>query len=388
MHKIKYNKKDGFYHIQELEKKYPDAQYYMVFGEKSNGKTYTILQKILYNYVNTGKQGAVLRRWDTDFRGQTGKSMFASFAKDGIISDLTDGQFDDVIYYGNAWTLCTHDEKGKAIKDSKPFCFAFALNTVDHMNGVSFPDVTTVLFDEFMSRHGYLTDEFVSFEIAISNIVRQRTDVKIYMMGNSVNKECIYFREMGLNHIFDKNMKMNMKQGDSAVYQYGDSKLQVAVEYAKTGIARGGKPSDVYFAFDNPALNMITEGGWMMSSYPHKPCRFNDYDIKFIFFIQFHETLLQCEVVRKREGKKKYDFIFVHPKTTELQSPDTELIFDTQSSGLWNYSRKINQARHKSKVVNQILSYFNNEKVFVSDNSTGEVLRNYLIWCNRENIFK
>ena len=32
-------KSDGHYHISELEKRYPDALYYMVYGEKSNGKT-------------------------------------------------------------------------------------------------------------------------------------------------------------------------------------------------------------------------------------------------------------------------------------------------------------------------------------------------------------
>ena len=34
------------------------AYYRMVFGERSNGKTYGALMKVLTNYVDNGKQGA------------------------------------------------------------------------------------------------------------------------------------------------------------------------------------------------------------------------------------------------------------------------------------------------------------------------------------------
>lgn len=382
-------KKDPYYHIEELEKKYPDCQYYMVLGEKSNGKTYSILNKILETYGKTGKQGCVIRRWDTDFKGQTGRSMFNSFVENNKVREYTNDRFDSVIYYAGAWTLTRHEEDGSVTKDDQPFCYGFSLNTVEHMNGSSYPNITTILFDEFMSRRGYLPDEFVLFQVALSNIIRRRTDVKIYMMGNTVNKSCPYFREMGLNHID------SMKQGDTALYTYGASKLQVAVEYAGTAIKKGAKPSDVYFAFDNPALNMITQGAWEMKVYPHRPIEFDQSDIKFTYFIVFEGQVLQCEIVMKDH----YNFTYVHPKTsrysyddkkTQLEQifrkPEKELIFTQEANPLFNVSRKINQGMNKRKIVGKILDYYNNEKIFYSDNSTGEIMRNYIMWCKRADI--
>lgn len=381
---FKRKKSDGHYHISELEKRYPDALYYMVYGEKSNGKTYTILEKILNNYVKTGEQGAVIRRWDTDFKGQTAKTMYNSFVDDGkgrnIVKELTDGRFDDIRYYNGTWTLIKHDyddEPGQIFKDQEPFCYAFSLNGVEHMNGSSYLGITTVLFDEFMSRRGYLPDEFVLFETALSNIIRDRDNVKIYMMGNSVNKSCPYFREMGLNHITE------MKQGDTALYTYGeDGKTTVAVEHAGTAIKNGGKKSDKYFAFDNPALDMITQGDWQIKVYPHKPIPFDREDIKFTYFIQFEDQILQCEIIMKGH----YNFTFVHPKTTPLRHMEKDLIFSQEASPLFNFSRKINQGMNKQKLVGKILQYYNNEKIFYSDNSTGEIMRNYIMWCKRANV--
>lgn len=370
-----------FYSLAEIDKK--KCQYNLIIGERSNGKSYAAYEKILKSYCETGKQGAILRRWDTDLRGRRGNTVFTPHVANGLVSKYTDGEWEDVTYYAAAWYLSRRnpDNKNNVIRDARPFCYAFALNAVEHDKSTSYPDITTIVFDEFITRTGYLKDEFILFMNTISTIVRYRNDVKIYMLGNTVNKDCPYFHEMGLKHV------EQMDQGTIDVYNYGDSKLKVAVEYCGA-ISRRKKPSDIYFSFDNPSLQMITGGVWEISIYPHKPVNFTKWDIRFIYFIRYGSKLLQCEIVRKREGSKKYDFTFIHPKTTELQAPDKDLIFDTDAKGTYNYSRKINQGMHKNKIINKILEYYRNEKVFFSDNETGEIFRNYLQWMQRENIFK
>ena len=57
----------------------------------------------------------------------------------------------------------------------------------------------TILFDEFITKGMYLTDEFMAFMNTLSTIIRQRDNVKIFMCGNTVNKFNPYFEEMGLN---------------------------------------------------------------------------------------------------------------------------------------------------------------------------------------------
>lgn len=364
-----------FYSLKKILEK--DCQYNVIFGERSNGKSYAVLKYIVEQYCKNGGQGALIRRWHEDFKGKRGQSIFTPLVEHDEIYNLSNGFWTGVYYYAGMWYLCKRDPKNpeSIIKDEKPFCFGFAITDQEHDKSTSYPNVTTILFDEFISRTGYLNDEFVLFMNTLSTIIRYRNNVKIFMLGNTVNKYCPYFKEMGLNHI------EHMVQNTIDVYTYGDSKLKVAVEYCGS-VKRQKKPSDTYFAFDNAKLQMITGGAWEIGIYPHKPIDFLRKDIVFTFFIKFNENLLQCEVVMK----DKYNFMFIHPKTTKLQHPESDIIFDTETSPLYTRSRKINQGMNKSKVVTRILSYFNNDKVFYSDNETGEVVRNYLEWCKRATI--
>lgn len=355
------------------------AQYRIIIGQRSNGKGYQVLENMLKQYQRDGSSSVYLRRWGEDIKSTKARTIFEPLIKDGLISKYTDGIWDGVYYYSSAWYFCKADpdHDGKVIKSDKPFCYGLALNEMEHVKSASFPSVRLIFFDEFLTRFGYLIDEFVIFMNELSTIIRQRDNVIIYMVGNTVSKDCPYFKEMGLNRITD------MKPGDLQTYEYGESGLKVAVEFSDMPAKR--KPSDVYFAFNNPRLEMITGQGqvWELNLYPHKPVPFRDADIKFIYFIRYNDNLLQCEIVIKDH----YNFTFVHPKTTDLKDPEHDLIFDTEASPLYTRSRKINQGIGKSKIVSKIVSYYNNEKIFFSDNETGEIMRSYLQWCKRSNIF-
>lgn len=354
------------------------AQYRMIIGQRSNGKGYQVLEKIIETGAK-GYTGVYLRRWGEDIKSTKARTIFEPLIRDGLISKYTNGEWDGVYYYSSAWYFCRALEgnTNKIERADKPFCYGLSLNEMEHVKSASFPTVKIIFFDEFLTRFGYLPDEFVLFMNELSTVIRQRDDVIIYMVGNTVSKDCPYFHEMGLNKIQD------MKPGDLQVYEYGKSGLKVAVEFSDMPSKR--KPSDVYFAFNNPRLEMITGHGnvWEINIYPHKPIDFLPKDIKFVYFICYNDNILQCEIVMTG----KYNFTFVHPKTTELKYPDKDLIFDTEASPLYTRSRKINQGMGKSKLITKILSYYNNEKVFFADNETGELMRNYLQWCKRDNIF-
>lgn len=356
-----------FYRLNKILK--TNAHYNIIFGERSSGKTFAVLEHGIKNYVESGKQIAIVRRWNEDFIGKRGQQMFDGLVSAGVISDLTGGEWTGVYYFSSRWFLCRYDDSGNRITDERPFCYGFSITSMEHDKSTSYPDITTICFDEFLTRTVYLPDEFVLFCNVVSTIVRHRTDVKIFMLGNTVNKYCPYFAEMGLKHIKD------MKPGDIDIYKYGDNKLTVAVEY--TAPNKQGKQSDIYFAFDNPKLQMITSGAWEIDIYPHCPHKYKPKDILFTFFIQFDDQLLQCEIILVKTDL----FMFVHPKTTELKNPDRDYIFST------GYDPRPNWRRNVLKPANdtdrKISAIFKSEKLFYSDNETGEVMRNYLVWCKQ-----
>lgn len=348
-----------------------DSIYHLIIGERSNGKTYASLAYGLTNYVKYGKQFALVRRYQDDFVGKRGQVMFDGHVSNGFVSKLTNGQYNSIYYYASKWYLSYYDEATNDRKnDNTPFAYAFSISGMEHDKSTSYPNITTIIFDEFITRTSYLTDEFVLFMNVCSTIIRNRTDVKIFMLGNTVNKYCPYFAEMGLKHVREQN------KGTIDIYTYGDnSKLKVAVEYCLPN--KKGKPSDDYFAFDNPKLSMITGGEWEIDIYPHCPIKYNPKDILFLFFIIFDDTILQCEVV----SIDSHNFIFIHEKTTDIKNTDTDLIITPTWSSKPNYVR--NMYKSNLRVVHNIVNYFKTDKVFYSTNTVGEVVRNYIQWCGK-----
>ena len=352
------------------------AHYNIIIGERSNGKTYSVLQKIVNDYAKEGKQAALLRRMQEDFIGKRGAGLFEPLIDNGEIEKATNGAWTSVYYYASRWFLCRYEEDKKGnterITDNQPFMYGFALSQMEHEKGTGYPNVKTIVFDEFITRMAYLRDEFVPFMNTLSTIIRSRDDVTIFMLGNTVNKYCPYFDEMGLRHIKD------MKQGEIDVYQLKHTSgkiLKVAVEYCKP--FEKGKKSDFYFAFDNQKLEMITTGVWEIDIYPHCPYHYKPKHILFTYFIEFDRELLQCEIVQV-DG---VCFTFIHRKTTPLKHPDTDLVFTTRYDARPNYRRKLTKPR--LDIERKIAEFYATDKIFYQDNEVGEIVRNYLLWCSK-----
>lgn len=362
MAKIKY------YNLQKILSK--NCVYNVIFGERSNGKTYSVLKYALEQFVNTGGQLAIVRRWKEDIVGRRASDIFSALNANNEVEKITNGEYIGVTYYAGKFYLCNYDEKGKPIYNIETDCFAyaFALSEMEHNKSISYPKITIIMFDEFLTKHVYLQDEFILFMNTISTIVRQRSNVKIFMLGNTVNKYCPYFEEMGLKHIKD------MTQGSIDVYTYGESELKVAVEYCAS-ISKQ-KKSNFYFAFNNPKLHMITSGAWELDIYPHLPIKYKPKDIIFYYFIVFGGNTYQCEVIQDKKGEL---FTYIHIKTTELKDNTKDLIYTLDYNYGLNYNRNI--CKPISKLQKRLLWFFQTDRVFYQSNEVGDSISNYLKIC-------
>lgn len=361
--------KNKYYDVAHLLKDYPDAYYYLAIGERSNGKTYSALKYAIERYFKHGEQFAYIRRFGEDVRRKNLANLLSAHVENGLISELSGGTYSLVNYTSGTFIAYNYNEEtGKTELDKQHMGFAFDLNSMEHHKSTSYPKVTTIIFDEFLSRNGYITNEFVLFMNTLSTIIRDRRNVKIFMLGNTVNKYCPYFTEMGLTHIKDQ------KPGTTDVYNYADTGLSVVVEYCDPMSKRGGKKSDIYFAFDNPQLKMITSGSWEISIYPHLVTRYRPKDVMFNFFIQFDGAVLHGEIVVTHTDY----FMFVHPKTTPIKDEDEDIVYTDIPSQRWNYRVGITNQRDQLSLL--IAKLISENRVFYSDNEIGEVLRNYILW--------
>lgn len=353
-----------------------NAIYNIIIGERSNGKTYAALEYGIERFCRSGykEQFAIIRRWAEEVKGQRASSVFNAHTANNLVYIYTGGEWTDIYYYSGKWYFCRYEDE-KRVKMEKPFCYAFSISAMEHDKSTSYPDVTTIVFDEFLTRTMYLPDEFILFQNVLSTIIRQRDNVKIFMLGNTVNKYSPYFAEMGLTHI------KQQEQGTIDLYKYGDSGLSVAVEYCKN--LEKSKQSNKYFAFENSKLQMITTGGWELNIYPHCPVKYKPNEVMLNYFIIFNGDTLQCEIVDhyEEETQEEYYFTFIHRKTTELKNKETDIVYCPEYNVRENWTRNILRPVHK--IHKKILEHFRRQKIFYQDNEVGEIVWNYLNWAKK-----
>ena len=365
-----------FYSLDRILSK--GADYNVIFGERSNGKTYDTLLYGIKQYLKTGKQMAYIRRWREDLRGKRAESLFMNHVANGVIEELTNGEFNEVFYYSGKWFLSFYNEETKKrVPDTIPFCYGFCLSEQEHEKSSSYPNITTIVFDEFLTRRYYLPDEFMLYMNLLSTIIRQRNDVKVFMLGNTVNQFCPYFIEMGLKQV------RVMEQGTIDIYKFGEHGATVAVEYCSTIVKQ--KESNKYFCFDNQNLQMITGGKWELAVYPHLPVKYKPSDVLFVFYIQFNEMTLQGNIIQVEDKEIGVNnFMYIHNKTTPIKDTDNSLIYSLQMNGKPNYKRKLLSTA--TYIETQIARYFATDKVFYQNNEIGEIVRNYLMASSKSNI--
>ena len=190
------------------------------------------------------------------------------------------------------------------------------------------------------------------------------------MLGNTVNKYCPYFTELGINI-------ENLKQGNVDLYHYGSSELLLAIEYCNDGIKQK-KESNKYFAFNNPRLNMIKSGQWELDIYPHLPpsYKIKDNDILFSFYVLFVDKIIQGDIIQQGTDL----FLFFHYKTTDIKDKENSLIYSLNNNVQINYRK--NLLRGIGKIENKINTLFAMNKVFYQNNEIGEIIHNYNLQAN------
>ena len=255
-----------------------EAIYNIIIGERSNGKTYACLKYALEKWLKNKETFAYVRRWKDDAKPTQLKKLYSSMD----IKAITKGKYDCIDYYNNCFWLCVKNIEKEIIERKEIIGYRFILSDNEEYKSYQYPTITTIIFDEILTRDNYIVDEFIEFENLISTIIRDRNNVKIFMLGNTINKYCPYFNEMGLTNV------KNQKPGTIDFYTYGNSQTTCAVEYCESRKDVESKiTKSKYFGFNNPKLKMITEGAWEIDIYPHLPVKYSPKDVCFCFYIQF-----------------------------------------------------------------------------------------------------
>ena len=109
------NQKIVRYNIDALVNE--DATINIVYGERSNGKSYQIKHKrAILNYLENGNRFILMRRWKEEITTEKIEAYFA----DVDIVKITNGKYNCITYYRKTLYLSNYNlESGKTIRGEK-----------------------------------------------------------------------------------------------------------------------------------------------------------------------------------------------------------------------------------------------------------------------------
>lgn len=150
-----------------------------VVGPRGVGKTYSCKRRVIKNFLRDGAQFVYLRRYETEMK----HSQMNNFFND-ICQEFPGHTFE----YKCKTFFC----------DGEIIGWAIPLSRAAQYKSVPFPNVTVIIFDEFIIDQGlirYLNDEVQCFNEMYSTIARLR-DVTVLFLSNAItfiNPYFLYF---------------------------------------------------------------------------------------------------------------------------------------------------------------------------------------------------
>ena len=374
--------KQKYYRLDEING--TGAQYQILLGERSNGKSFAVKEKILHeayherDFFSNEKlnqyQFAYVRRWDADFTRGGFLDYFADYIEDdkGVkhLQEMTGGEYEIVDYYRGRYYFANIDENGKIIK-GKEIGYNFALSMGSRYKSRSYPKVNNVAYEEFITNDGYLPNEPLKLQDLISTIIRRRRGT-VYLIGNTISRACPYFSDWGLVGT------LKQKVGEIQIYnflteQQDENGEPIIIKIAVEICENSGNNSKMFFG---QSSKMITSGGWQTEEQPHLHEPIEHYIYHGQVFISFDGLTYRCRILTDNQN---IPFLYVEPHTTEIKSSE-RLITDKFSLNPNTSTGFLTSCFKYDTIIRRLL---HENKIVYSDNLTGtefkSLLKNHLL---------
>ena len=338
-----------YYSIKNIKKL--NSEYNILLGERSNGKSYSIKEEVLTNAYNENRQFGYLRRWREEIKSVKVEKYFM----DMPIEKITKGEYNTISVYRSDIYFAL-DKDGKILRGKK-IGSCFCLTGVAHYKSESYPYITDVIYEEFITNGGYLPHEVDNLMDLISTIARRRK-VQVWLIGNTISRLCPYFDEWQLINV------PKQKQGTIEQYIQNTSqtdekgnpvKISIAVEYCENS----GSNSKMFFGQKS---KMITSGVWECDEYPHLNDDLSNY--KVLYKILYEYSAFSFVINLLKDSEKRL-FLYVYPYTgkTKIKRIVTEKFSKEKFTTLF-----LDALTYYDNIIIMLLKQ---EKVVFSDNLTG-----------------
>lgn len=340
------------YNIDNLVNQNADIN--ICWGERSNGKSYQAKHKRgVIKYLETGKRFILMRR----FREEITNEKIEKYFEDVDIEKLTKGKYNCITTYRKQIFLSNFDSEKFKITRGEKIGYAVALSTEQNYAGGSFLDVEDIIFEEFMTRSRYLSNEPTKLMNFYATVDRKRGTTKLWLIGNTISRVCPYLYEWGLSNIIAKQKQGTIETKEIEAGE--DDIVKLAIEYCES---TGTSSHTIGWNKD-----MMNDGSWQSSPQPHLPKSKKEYNILYRIGFMYQSFKFIGEFLQDKETKDVCWFIYPYEK--EL---DEKLVkfTDVIKPSIY-YQRNIYDITIKNENLQKLLMTFREDKIFYSTDLCG-----------------
>ena len=295
------------------------ASYVIIIGQRTNGKSFAVKEDIIKNALESGEEFAYIRRYKEDCKQYMVEEYFSDIIcdKHGVrhLEEWSNGRYNTISVYQQGIYLSYMDDNGKITRGQK-LGRMFGLSWATHYKSLSFPNITTAVYEEFVTDEAYLEDEPKRFMHLISTIFRE-SSAKVYLVGNSLSR---------INPFFSEWMLVNVpKQKPNTVEMYYHKYLDDDNEEqtAKVAVYLTHSTNINSGMFFGNAAKAITSTVWDSNEQPHLIGRKDDYELLYTMVFMYDRTMFLMELLMQKDtGAVMW---FISPKNTPIQK-NTRLI--------------------------------------------------------------
>lgn len=344
--------KQKYYSVTNIKRK--NADYNLLLGERSNGKSYAVKEEVLINAWNDDCMRFIYcRRWELDVKPAKCEKYF----EDMNIMKITGNECNCITSFKGMLFFSYND--GESIKRVKQCGDVMYLSGYVHYKSMSYPKTSDLIFEEFIPEDGvYLGDDEPDKLMSLISTIARRRRIRVWLIANVISRMCPYFGEWQLKNI------PKQKQGTIDIYkiettQREDNGDPVIVTIAVEFCENSGQNSKMFFGARS---EMITSGAWQCKPSPHLPDKYKHYNVVYGINVIYGDLKYNMELLY--HSTENYFIIYVYPAIKIKY----KRIIQKQINGSVMITDRLYPITCGDKML---LSYVKLNKIAYSDNLTG-----------------
>lgn len=343
-----------------------NLKWYNLNSERSVGKTTNILLIGMVMYKLYGTQIQLVRHHIA--KASYYRELFntiVNYNNGQYILALTDGKYNAVKYYQKRFHYIKVENGKEVDKDETPFCVSLAAEDCYALcSTYEAPRGDLIVLDECFNDRN-TPDEFVRFVHLHKTIVRERMSDKIFILGNTLDINNIWYRQLMI-----QNEIRQLKHGQSKIV-YTPQGMPIYIHFLENRAPEKRRLfNSVHYGFNNPELNAIVGNGeWNVKMYP-QTCELKDREIlvRGIYFNYHDDLFLEMSLIKAESGK----YIEVHPARYEsAMRGDLQYVLRLPV-------RKNQLYFGKDSISNLIIKMIRKKRIVFADNETGDLFDKFM----------